>query len=235
MTGLLLAGTLLLSEAEDCAVLEAVLPEPVETNLVRIDRPEENTVEWTGVGRAVLVMRETPVYADWPEAGDDRIIPMARYEEAMHWYDVILPGLPEQERQALAQEKFGEIHDYLVREFGELPEGLASNFIQTAATQTAWDCPPDGWDYQSVDGTVTDVLAELPYGTGLSAHGLSRPGYSSDGQWALVYYSQRQLPPRLDEPGMPEPWASGGVGYVLLRQTENGWVEHDAAPVEQYN
>jgi hypothetical protein len=235
MIGVLLASALLLGDAEDCAVLEAVLPEPVEANLVRIDRPEDNSVEWTGVGRAVFVVRETPVYADWPELGDDRLIPAERYDEVMHWHDVIYPGLPENERQALAAEKFGEIHDYLVRELGELPEGLASNFIETAAAQTSWNCPPDGWGYQSMDSTVTDVLAELPNGTGLSAHGLSRPGYSSDGQWALVYYSQRQQPPRLDEPGIPEPWASGGVGYVLLRQTNNGWVEHDAAHLEQYN
>lgn len=235
MIGVLLAGALLLSEAEDCAVVEAVLPEPVETNLVRIERPEDNSVEWTGVGRAVYVMQDTPVYADWPERGADRTIPAERYEEVMHWHDVIYPGLSEDERHALAAEKFAEVHEYLVREFGELPEGLASNFIQTAAAQTAWDCPPDGWDYQSVDSTVTDVLAELPHGTGLSAHGLTRPGYSSDGQWALVYYSYRYLQPRLGGPDMPEPWTSGGISYILLQHTENGWVEHDAAHMEQFN
>lgn len=223
------------SSAEDCAVLEAILPEPVETNLMRIERPEDNSVEWTGVGRAVYMMRDTPDYADWPERGAGRTISAERYEEVMHWHDVIYPALPESERQALAAEKFAEVHDYLAREFGELPEGLASNFIQTAAAQTAWDCPPDGWDYQSVDSTVSDVLAELPRGTGLSAHGLSRPGYSSDGQWALVYYSYRYLRPWLGGPELPEPWTSGGFGYILLRQTENGWVEHDAAHMEQFN
>jgi hypothetical protein len=223
------------SSAEDCAVLESVLPEPVETSLVRIDRPEENAVEWTGVGRAVYVMQDTPVYADWPEIGADRTVPAERYEEVMHWHEVIYPALPESERREMAAELFAEVHDYLVREFGELPEGLASNFIQAAAAQTAWDCSPGGWTYIPTDRTLLDVLAELPNGTGLSAHGLSRPGYSSDAQWALVYYSQRQQPPRLDEPDMPEPWAYGGFGYLLLRQTENGWVEHDAAHIEQFN
>ncbi|WP_394693436.1 hypothetical protein [Hyphobacterium sp.] len=71
----LLLAFALQSSAEDCAVLAAILPEPVETNLVRIERPEDNSVEWTGVGRAVYMMRDTPVYADWPEIGADRTVP----------------------------------------------------------------------------------------------------------------------------------------------------------------
>lgn len=230
-----LLALVLQSSADDCAVLEALLPEPVAANPVRTERPEENMVECTGLGRIVLLDRNTSIYADWPEMGEGRTISGERYDEVMHWYDEIYPALPNSGRRELARVKFDLIHDGLVRSWGELPPGLAASFIEAAVAQRVWDCAPEGWTYLPEDSDPQSVLADLHVGTGISAHGLDRPGYSSDGQWALVRYSQQLIPPRLDGPDLPTLRASGGEGYILMRRSDDGWVELDRYSVIRFN
>lgn len=229
MIEFLLAGALLLSDAEDCAVLEAVLPEPVEAASERVELLDENTVIWRGLGRVVRVDRMPPLLAHPPGWGVPRrtdVIILGERERAQSQLEEMYPTLSPEERVAMARAYFegpyppAQLAD---RPFPVLPDDLFESFLMAAAGRNPWDCVPDGWYYGTWE--APESAPRLPFGTSQHTYVVSRPGYSADGNTAMVYYYGTRTFP---EYGQADSWrdrlrAANMRGYLFFQRTASGW------------
>lgn len=216
MIELLLASALLLSDAEDCAVLEAVSSAnwDEERNMQPIlSSPDERFV----AVRPPRSWLDAPCLHD--EFQSSEAIE-ACFFESMRRHDEMTPA---QRLENSSPERF--TFNFRDPEMNEIP-GLLSDFVQASSRQQNWDCllrnaryiQADFW--HGVEGrshATSENMALLE---------MSRPGFSDDGQWAVAEFRMRHTNTvmRFANDRPQENIDLNFRGYVLLRKDEaNVW------------
>tara|TARA_R110002072_G_scaffold174400_1_gene329818 strand:+ start:1180 stop:1953 length:774 start_codon:yes stop_codon:yes gene_type:complete len=214
------------SSADDCAILEAITPPQVETGDIE-SRPGEypDSIVFSGIGLAVFVGAEPPLYfsdtalfGPGDAARFEFQIPVGEAESFFSRIENWRESASREERLSSARANLEESTDYLRREIGDIPEGLFENFISAAIDDSPWSCTERDFSIFHSSDDRQLAVSLLPYGTDTEFYHSTRPGYSSDGNWALVYgsssWERTQL---LMDDGSLTPGGGGGrYGYILL-------------------
>ncbi|WP_394693434.1 hypothetical protein [Hyphobacterium sp.] len=216
MIELLLAGALLLSDAEDCVVLEAV-------SSANWDEERYMQPILSGPDERFVAVRPPRSWLDAPCLHDEFQSGEA-FEaclfETMRQYDGMSPS---QRLENSRPERF--TFNFRDQEMNEIP-GLLSDFVQASSRQQSWDCllrnaryiQADFW--HGVEGnahTTSENIALLE---------MSRPGFSDDGQWAVAEFRIRHTNTLLQ---YTNGWSQDNTdivirGHVLLgRDDTNTW------------
>jgi len=241
LTILLLTAALQASPADDCAILEALTEPQVEASVIESrpgDDPGSTIV--TGFGRIVSVVDQPAFYASratfvegsesasWDEGltaeQANELIP-----QIYAWRDEA--SYPE--RMESARHRFESEQAYLEEALGSLPEGLAEGFLDSVAGNRYWSC--QGGDFQIV--TEAESANSRDNRNTIVTTRATPPGYSSDGNWALVYdTSSVNWPVVTTSDGVErQRLASGGSGFVLLHKEAGAWVVQERANLMTYN
>jgi len=110
----------------------------------------------------------------------------------------------------------------------ELPEGLEASFTNVVNLHQNWGCRSSNWQYTESDyynGIAADLYNRVVEAPGYYLE-TTRPGYSSDGRWAVTAYSDVYI---FEE---PHPWEGGGPvastaskGYRIFELQRGEWRE----------
>lgn len=225
MIELLLAGALLLSDAEDCAVLVAALGLPV---------PDEELFENIEMPADIYVLTRPPRVgfefdcrdvSPWSHEGF-----LACKREQVAQYDSMSVQQRLEDSASLRVEverRLGQIEAFSGEpdDSVEIPAGLIGSFLETVSEQQLWGCYPQDWQFIEYDH-FSDLWEtsdpELPNGRSLQ---MTRPGYSADGQWAIAFFTETYSKRPLDVPvesGIIN-YIMSATGYVVFQRTASGW------------
>lgn len=234
LTTFLLAAALQSSSVDDCAILEAITPAQIEADIVMREGEYLGSTEFSGMGRAIFVSTTPLIYASVETLYGGRanenpssinsLLMRANLTEPIIVVNRWRATANREERLASARTKFEGHADYIHENIADIPEGLFENFIVAATDDTAWNCPAGDFAIFSSDDEWQLMDSLLPYGTGTNTYRFTRPGYSHDGNWALVHESRESHGPQLILPdGSEIPGRShGGLGHILLVREDSG-------------
>lgn len=241
LTTLLLTAVLQSSSADDCAILEILTGPQVEAGVIEI-RPGDDpgSTAFTGFGTIVRVVDQPAFYASratFVEGSES-----ASWDEGLtaEQASELIPRIyawrdeaSYAERMESARHRFESERAYLEETLGTLPDGLAESFLSSVAGNRYWSC--EGGDFQIV--TEAESANTRDSRNTIVTTRATPPGYSSDGNWALVYdTSSVNWPIVTTSDGVErQRLASGGNGFVLLRKEGGAWVVHERANLMSYN
>lgn len=203
MIELLLAGALLLSDAEDCAVLEAVINAPSKSSADSVTAlVYQEPIRYLTYNRNSTVSSLSVLFGfvDNPLASDyDNADPAIRLTEANLRLEMDRPFIDESV----------EI----------LPNGLEASLLTNAISREPWECDLE-------DGQILNDASRmrneptLDEYSQIRLYSLTRPAFSNDGNWAMVYRAEIRT---FEQSGLAR--TRGQSGYVLLRRGEAGdWI-----------
>lgn len=221
---ILLSGILFASADTDCSILDTLLPNPIAAGEISVQDDGE-TVIVSGLGLAVFLSANPPVYEATPNPEDLHIVYSAAEAEAL--LAAADAGEPPNREESieLAQHAISTELPAVERSLGTLEADLVGDFVESAAARELWACSGRHRQiYASFDDYLLAVSL-LPNGTAYERYSVSRPGYSTDGQSALVWMHSETGRSVLDLPGLPRPLharVSSARLYVLLEKGVDG-------------
>lgn len=240
MIELLLAGALLLSDAEDCAVLEAAVatPWPPENDLFAAQPVAMPTRNFVGFRPARLGVVERCGPSNPHDVLSSSEVEACE-QEAILRFDAASP----EERQFLI-EPAGQLFFSRMSADAPLawisydggvtvPDGLPESLSASVLEHQNWGCRSADWQYVEGDyyrGVAGINLREISTWEPGFYFATTRPGYSADGQWAVLYYQDATVfdaPLALEAAGQVLYYAS--QGYRIFENRSGNWV-----PVSQH-
>jgi len=240
LTTFLLAAALQSSSADDCAILEAITEPQVEADGSRPDLPPLVSIRGVTHGLIVEVSDQPAFYAsratfvEGSESGSwNEPLTAEQAEEIIDHVNTWRRDTSFQERMESARHRFESDRPYLEETLGAWPEGLAENFLSSVADNAHWSC--EAGDFQIVSYLESSNRKDSR--NMIVSFRATPPGYSRDGNWALIFTANTNYPPDRTWPdGTPvTQYASGGRGYILLRRDGDDWIVHQHANLMTFN
>jgi len=243
MIEFLLAGALLLSDADDCAVLEAAVDAPFEFPF-DIALPEG---EWPP-DQAFVGIRPARIPTPGHCIDLERVHPLDEYD--YQGYRTCQNEVIDRFERQTPEERLADGHQagpdlYVWLAFNGLqqwqsadgqpaiPDGIAQSFTDAINAHQSWGCRSAHWQYFESDFYNGVGLERLPVSTEEESGyflDLTRPGYSDDGRWAVTYYRAAFVArdPIPNSIGFPIR-AGESEGYFVFERRNGQWVRSDVA------
>lgn len=236
MIGLLLASALLLSDGDDCAVLEAAVatPWPPENDLFAAQPVAMPTRNFVGFRPARLGVVERCGPSSPHDTLSSSEIGVCE-QEAILRFDAASP----EERQFLIEPAgqlfFSQISAdaplaWITEDGGvTVPDGLPESFSASVLEHQNWGCRSADWQYVEGDyyrGVAGINLQEISAWEPGYYIAMTRPGYSADGQWAVLYYQDATIfdsPLAVEAVGQVLYYAS--QGYRIFEHQSGNWAQ----------